>query len=217
MDGKMEGADWLIPWFTIWTSPRATIRKIVDTDPRRYVIGIAWLGGALAALNANVTFATMKLPPSYPRMPMVMHGPAGTAVSAFLQGLVAIAVLYAGGSLLRWAGGMLGGTAQTVEVRAAIAWGQVPEIYLIVLRVMLAVSGLHTVTFPPEFSPYGILLAVLGIWGLIVWLKCLGEVHHFSAWRALGASALALFSVVGVLIGFLLACWVAVMISHRMM
>jgi len=223
MEGQVEGSatapamNWFAPWFSIWTSPRATIRKIVDADPTRYVIGIAWLGGALAALNANVTLATIKLPGNYPRMPTVMHGPVGTAVSAFLQGVLAVIVLYVGGSLLRWSGGILGGTAQTVEVRAAIAWGQLPEIYLIVIRVVLAVSGLHTVAFPPEFSPSGMLLLVLGIWGFIVWLKCLGEVHRFSAWRALGASFMAFVSVVGALLGFALALVLTVMIAHHLM
>jgi hypothetical protein len=30
-----------------------------------------------------------------------------------------------------------------------------------------------------------VVVGVLGFWGFIVSLKCIGEVHRFSAWRAL--------------------------------
>jgi hypothetical protein len=36
---------------------------------------------------------------------------------------------------------------------------------------------------------------VIGIWSLVVLLKSLGEVHNFSAWKALGAALLAMVIV----------------------
>ena len=32
---------------------------------------------------------------------------------------------------------------------------------------------------------------ILGVWAVVVMLKCLGEAHRFSAWRALGAFILS--------------------------
>ena len=37
-------------FFTIWTEPRATIRRIVDADPKRNVIRVAAIGPAINAL-----------------------------------------------------------------------------------------------------------------------------------------------------------------------
>ena len=36
----------IAPYFTIWTEPRATIRRIVDTNPTRNVIALAAIGPA---------------------------------------------------------------------------------------------------------------------------------------------------------------------------
>ena len=43
----------ITPFFTIWTEPRATIRRIVDTDPRRNVIALAAIGSAIGALSGQ--------------------------------------------------------------------------------------------------------------------------------------------------------------------
>ena len=40
---------WVNSWFTIWYEPRATIRRIVDTDAHRFVAGIASWGATATA------------------------------------------------------------------------------------------------------------------------------------------------------------------------
>jgi len=40
----------ITPFFTIWTEPRATIRRIVETNPTRNVIALAAIGPAIGAL-----------------------------------------------------------------------------------------------------------------------------------------------------------------------
>ena len=37
-------------FFTIWTAPRATIRRIVDTDPTRNAVALAASSAAISAL-----------------------------------------------------------------------------------------------------------------------------------------------------------------------
>ena len=42
----------------------------------------------------------------------------------------------------------------------------------------------------------GLIEIVLGIWCIVTMLKCLGEVHEFSAWRALGSILLVVLVIV---------------------
>ena len=53
--------------------------------------------------------------------------------------------------------------------------------------------------------PSLIILMPLWLWWLIVWLKSLGEVHRFSAWRALGTSLIALLLLLGIMLVAVLA------------
>ncbi len=175
------------PFITIWTQPRATIRRIVDTDPTRHVIVLAAVGpgiNALAgqwskALNNNANLSVL--------------WPLWVAGVVVFQAALGVVLLYVTGALFRWSGSLLGGVASAVEVRAALAWSQVPAI---VAEIILLVTVLMGVPLPvptpgqlPHVDPafYKILLveAIFGLWGLVIALKCIGEVHRFSAWRAL--------------------------------
>jgi len=49
---------------------------------------------------------------------------------------------------------------------------------------------------------FGIVELVISIWSFIVFLKCLGEVHRFSAWKALAAALVPGL----ILIGIVAAC-----------
>ena len=115
--------------------------------------------------------------------------------------LVGIITLYLGGALFRWTGSRLGGKATAPEVRAAIAWSSVPTIVALLLYIPeLALFGeeLFTSDMPSITSPalavalmgFGIIEIFVAIWALVIFLKCLGEVHRFSAWRAAGSCAL---------------------------
>ena len=102
---------------------------------------------------------------------------------------------------------VLGGRGTTQEVRAAIAWSQVPNI---------AVLGLVLIQLPFLQVQWlaGLMTAailIVGIWGLVIGLKCLGEAHRFSAWRAFGTTLLALLPVMllGVLAGIAVPSFLA--------
>jgi hypothetical protein len=122
--------------------------------------------------------------------------------------VLAVPLLYINGALLRWAGSLLGGTAKAVEVRAALAWPSVAAI-----AVTLAGFAIGYLTPHPQPStfqsmnamwrsmlPAMILSTPLWLWWWIVLLKCLGEVHRFSAWRALGSLLIAYLVLGGVLV-----------------
>jgi hypothetical protein len=203
---------WIGAWLTIWYRPRATIRRIVETDPTRFVLGIAWIAGALAVLNSQVMLTTIDLPPNAPHLPRL--GASGIAIAAFIIGVVNIVVLYGLGALFRWSGQMLGGSAQAMEVRAALAWSQIPGLYLSIAMTSAMVLGLYTPPAPHTGSPLSLIESIIGIWAFVISLKCLGEVHRFSAWRALGAMLLGFFAVFAVAAGIVITIWLAVRVGH---
>jgi hypothetical protein len=90
------------------------------------------------------------------------------------------------------AGRLLCVTADSVQVRAALAWSQVPAIVAEIILLFALFAGVpmpkmlpgRLPLIDPAFYKVIVVEGVLVIWGLITWLKCFGEVHRFSAWRA---------------------------------
>jgi hypothetical protein len=191
-------------FFTIWTEPRATIRRIVDTDPTRHVIAIATIGPAISMLASEWSIAlggNVNLP---------VFWPISVVFFIALAALFGVISLYLGGAVWRWSGSLLGGVASSVEVRAAIAWASVPGVAGGLLLLIATLLGLPM----PQMTPGGMLHldpsfyeimtleTVIGVWSFVILLKCMGEVHRFSAWRALAAGLIPpLIAVVS--IGFM--------------
>jgi len=178
------------PWLSIWTSPRGTIRRIVDSDPKHHVIILAMLAGFAIFLGYESGGPNDSLQ-------------AILIKCAILGPISGIFNLYIWSALVRWTGSWFGGQASSIEVRAALAWSLVPKICALVLWVpklalfgkTLLTGALHTSIFNlsgayPALSGFTIVETVIGIWVFVIYLKCLGEVHRFSAWKALGASIL---------------------------
>lgn len=184
----------LSPFLSIWVQPRATIRKIVETDPTRHVLLLAMLAGIGQALDRAVSRSTGDSLPLLVILAIcILLGPVGGIIS-----------LYLSGAIFRWTSSWLGGQASPDEVRAAIAWSSVPTIFILPLWIpQLLIFGeeLFTTTTPRlDANP---ILAILllgfalveigvGIWALVILLNSLGEVNRFSAWKALGAVILGI-------------------------
>jgi Yip1 domain len=214
------------PYLTIWTAPRATIRQIVDRNPHYRVIFLVVLGTEVAVAGGFLTgvpAASNELGTSLSPETMQYIWRLVLAAALVVGPLFAILSLYASAALMRWAGGVLGGAATSVEVRAAIAWSSIPSIAAAVINAVglgagvisapmqpQKFEGLRTVT--AQFNAFSIVLVILAIWGTVIWLKCLGEVHGFSAWRALGASLLGALAAMGALLAVVIAGAVAAMV-----
>jgi hypothetical protein len=177
-------------FFTIWTAPRATIRRIVDSDPTRNVIALAAVGPAIGALASQWSRALGN------NANLSVLWPIWVAVIVAVEAALGVLSLFILGAVFKWSGSLLGGVASRVEVRAALAWSQVPAIaagIVLLIAVLLGVPVPHQrhvllSQIDPAFYKVLVVEGVLGFWGFIISLKCIGEVHRFSAWRALAAT-----------------------------
>jgi hypothetical protein len=185
-----ETGNSITPIFTIWTEPRATIRRIVETYPTRNVITLVVIGPVISALalqwsealNTNANLSVL--------------WPLWVAASVAIRAALAVLFLFIFGAVFKWSGSLLGGVASRVEVRAAIGWSQVPGIAAATVLLLAVLMGIPVPvpttpgTLPPidpAFYKVMVVEGVLAVWGFVVSLKCIGEVHRFSAWRALVA------------------------------
>jgi len=96
--------------------PRQTIRAIVDRDPARYVILLAWLSGVASGLGSITVKA------GRPELPLAFY----IGMALYLGPLIGFVHTYAGGALAHMTGSWLGGMATFAECRAALAWGAMP-------------------------------------------------------------------------------------------
>lgn len=196
LDSQPEPA--LNPWIAIWTKPRETIQQIVDTDPNHLVLLLAALGGVSQTLDrASIRSAGDQIEIQWIFLIAAVGGP-----------IFGIIGLYIGAALVRWTGQWLGGTGSSENIRAAIAWGNVPIVLALVLWIPeLALFGeeLFTAEMPRMeanpmlavvFTGFMLVEMVIGIWTIVIVLQCLGQVQGYSAWRALANTLLAVMVIV---------------------
>jgi hypothetical protein len=130
--------------------------------------------------------------------------------------------LYLGGALLRWTGRWIGGRGTPQHIEAALAWSSVPLVWglgLWLIELPLFGQDLFTTETPriderqflqSAFIAIISIEKVIAVWAFIVFLKCLGQVQGFSAWRALGNAALAwgiIFVPLGVIVVYSSGYW----------
>jgi hypothetical protein len=205
---KNNNKDHLNPWFTMWIKPRATIQQIVDTNPEHLVLLLA----AIAGFSQVLDRASMKGMGDRWEWPIIfiiatIAGPIGGIIG-----------FYIGGALIHWTGKWIGGKASSQDIRAAIAWSAVPIIWALILWIpglVLFGQELFTTEMPsidadPSlaliFLGFAAIEIIVGIWAFVVFLKCLGQVQGFSAWKALGNAILPgliiIVPIVLIVIGF---------------
>ena len=208
MPSKALGTDAIEgnPWVTIWTRPRGTIRGIVDVDPARSVTLLAMLYGIGSTLGR------------------ALQRDAGDALS--LPAIIGLALIGGSiggiignriaGALVRRAGGWIGGVGTAQECRAALAWGAVPNVVNLVLMLgligvfgndLFRATGLQAAGTERGILLLGVSLAqlVLGVWSTVLTIKCVAEVHRFSAWKGLGTFLLIMLVVLGIILAIVLA------------
>ena len=199
------------PWRSIWTRPRATIQRIVETEPERHVMLLAALTGVVqTCMDASNRNLGDRVGPGAILGLVLVLGPVVGVISVYLWA-----------ALLRWTGRWIGGQGSTVTLRAALAWASVPMItagVLLIPVVLIAGKEFFTEETPlldqrPTLAlvllPLILAQIVAAFWTVVAMCKTIGQVQGFSAWKALGNSALAglvvaaPFIVLGIVIGVL--------------
>ena len=183
------------PIWSIWTRPRQTISLIVNEDPEYGVLAITVFSGI------SLTFMDMFLGAKDREIVLVVVLPL-IMIAGPVRGLLS---LYVGGWLLLLVGRRLGGSASPGELRAAIAWSNVP-VAASCLGWFLLLAIFRDELFRSRLEQGGTLgylsggvvtaEAVLILWGYLILAVCLSTVQRFSLWKSiinLGVTALILW------------------------
>jgi hypothetical protein len=188
----------LNPWLSIWTQPRATIQQIIDTNPTQMVLPLALMAGFGQAMDRSFSNNAGDS----------LDWPMIVVMSLLIGSITGVISLYVGAALLKFTGKWIGGEGNIVNIRASLAWGSVPNVCGILLWIpLIAIAGqeLFVEETPILESKPGLmaivfvlqlLSIVLGFWSFVAYLKCLGQVQGFSAWKALGNMILSALVVV---------------------
>ena len=199
------------PFLSIWTRPRETIRRIVDTDPTKYVITLTLSRGLVTSV---VLLVASGLVSSLPLLTVL-------GIAIVLGPVANIVFLYIGSALLRLTGRLLGGRASSQEARAAWAWSGWPTMFstalLAPIRMVLdGIPGapntfeISSALFKILWGGYPALATSMQLWTTVIMLKCFAEVHRFSAWRAWAAFIIWSFVIAIPVVCLIVALTVAV-------
>ncbi|MEM7117173.1 MAG: Yip1 family protein [Chloroflexota bacterium] len=184
------------PFISIWIRPRDTIRQIVDADPEKHIYFLAAISGIYRVLESATDRSFGDT------MPLSVILLLSLVLGAF-GGVLGLNI---GAVLFRWSGKLFGGTADFKDVRAALAWSSVPDIILLAVYIpMIAIFGHDLFTSSTDWIDASALiiigiLAIVGfiliVWRAVMFIKCLAEVHRFSAWKSLAATIIGFLVIV---------------------
>lgn len=203
----------LSPWRDIWMHPRLVARDFLySADPLRNALPLALIAGLFTALNTAST-----------RNWGDAMSTGGLIASVVIVGLIGgLLTYYLGAWLLKVVGGWLGGVASTREMR--IISGRIQGMLSIMVGLFwipeLLIAGKENFTlFTPVLDAslmrsllyFGVaILEFVGTaWAGVLILHATGEIHGFSAWKAL--LMYVIVTIIGLLIAFI-AVFVVIMI-----
>ncbi len=197
------------PLRTIWSSPRETIRRIVETDPDLHVTLLICLAGISESLDrASTRNAGDDMSLKTILILACILGPLGGLFSVWIFS-----------HLIRFTGIWLNGHGAHDEIQSAMAWASVPNVAGLALWIaLLSLLGEEMFTKKTPFldthpTSAWIVLAIslaqliLGIWSLVLLCNTVAEVQGYqSAWRGLGnlflAGAAVMIPILLVVLGF---------------
>jgi hypothetical protein len=187
------------PWISIWTRPKATIRSIVDYDPDYRLFVLSAIYGLVSLISTCQSFAL------------------GQTVNLFFL-LISCLILAPfwgyfvfsiSAFIIQLTGKWLKGQANYKEIRASIAWSNVPMIGNLILWIFLLIIFKENLLkdFPQSYEIsnlergilFGVLLTqlVLSIWVLVIYINSLAEVQKFSIGKAILNIILSVILFVG--------------------
>jgi hypothetical protein len=189
---------WLRDLLAVGFRPRTTMRRVLDH-------GRAPVLPLVVAATISTMIKDSSVTGLAQRLGRQDVGTAAMIVVAIACGAILMAGLFYGLSWMAFhAGRLLEGQAAPAEVRAAMAWGLVPVIWLLLVRVPVAfmraptdlrkMSGINLVLPSPGTLAGALILVIVNALGLLWYVyvasETLGEANQFSGWRGLGTLAM---------------------------
>ena len=175
------------PWTQMWVKPKESIRKIINFNPNYRLFVLSYLYGFVSLISLSQSMSL------------------GQAINIYFIILICLILAPVWGFLVfsfssifvYFTGKWLKGNANYQQIRAAIAWSNVPILGNLVLWVILFVlfgTKLFQ-NFPKEYMltniqtaitfAISLLQLVLSIWVLILYINTLAEVQKFSIIKAI--------------------------------
>lgn len=181
------------PWFTWWVKPRQTIQQIIDYDASYLAVPLILASGAFNTLNR----ASMRsLGDDYDLLTIILI----SLIAGPIGGLIGWLIF---GALLKLTGDWIGGKGDGEAIKAALAWANIPVLFagaLWFIELPLYGHELFTTETPRieasiplsiSLIGFAVIEFIIGVWALVLYLRALGQVQGFSAWKALLNSLLA--------------------------
>ena len=186
------------PFVTIWESPRETIRRVVATDPRRWVNALFFASGVVGTLTGLPTALEERLDFEVPLV--------WIAVAALAIGLTAIPFGHWNAWYKRWVGTLLGGDASRAAVVAASAYATIPATvgHVLILAIQVALFGTEpfSSTHPAMDAASPLLTRTLSLgafvattWAVGLSIVGFAEVNRFTIARSIATSLLAVLLI----------------------
>src|SRR3989344_4961939 len=133
------------PWISMWVRPRETIRAIVKKNPRQSFYLLSAIYGFPLLLQMAQNFSLGEV---LSFLPILL----GALILSLFIGMLVITVI---SGLLSWTGGWIGGKASFLQVRAAVAWANVPNtVNILMWLLMVATFGNQVFTHSFAETPF---------------------------------------------------------------
>jgi signal peptidase I len=185
-----EDATAASPWLTTWFKPGESITHVINTNPRHHV----WL---LAGLGLIFAIILQLLVRGWAPVLLDWRAIAAIVIGGAILGVIG---LYWAGFFFRWAGNLFGGHASAAEVRAALAWGQLPTVLGGAVGLVVGLLLLSAGISKPVI---GTIAVVAWLWTLVLTWLMFARIQKFGFWRTvistgLGwVASLAVFLLIG--------------------
>lgn len=185
----------------MWTSPRETIRKVVDENPKKHFLWLATLYG----LQTMLYFANYLSLGEKHGFGMIF------LICLILSPFIGTILLYIYSAALYLSGKWLGGKAPFKHILSAYAWSIIPLIINLILWVLLILFAFDHVfiqyTTGIPFLLLNIVSIITGIWVFVLLIQCVREIQQFTLGRSIGCV------ILGYVIGFIFFLAVALILS----
>lgn len=188
------------PWLRMWTHPKSTIRSIVNYDPNYRLYILSAIYGFVSLIGSFQSFAL------------------GRAINFYYLLIIGLIIAPIWGYLIfsfasffiHLTGKWLKGQAKYKEIRACIAWSNVPMIGNLILWIFLLIifksdifndfPGSFEITIPQRSILFIVMLSqlILSIWVIVLYINSLAEVQKFSVGKSVLNMILAVILFIGI-------------------